>query len=565
MASRQSMRPTADLVAEGRAAAPVGSLPVSAFCRQHDASSEAEYKRRQRDAGQVMYHMHVGLSTWEATEDALRTVHDALAAEGHRVDRFGLAFDRAMGVPEADRHLAMKETGPRIAADQWERLTQAVPIQPHTGDYMIGLPAGFDNTRRALAAGVTTIGNVSQYSAYDIVGGSDDIAVTEATVKALAALAAVRDLGGLAHSNLEDGTGTQAAHFGSYIGWAALELHVVETMIGARLAQCYGNTIRNPEHRAIVHFALDNLRGRDSIGSMVYGNTVDQRPGRRARNLAVTTAQVMCDIALQLRRPTGHAVNPVPLTEAERIPSPAEIVEVHLLARELEREVRKAPDLYDWERLEHLADDVTRYAVTFRNRALTAFADDGIDTADAAQVLLAMRRITMADLEERVDLAAPEHIAGLRPWKASEVRELGGRIAGPRLDGVRVVLAVLEVHDLVRDALAVALPRLGAEVVLLNSAVSIDGVARAATDEDADAIVLGTYNGNAIDLAERLTAHLDTAGWRGQIYMGGILNQDTGSDLPIDARPRLTELGVHCVDRIDNLATLLAASAATAG
>ena len=65
--------------------------------------------------------------------------------------------------------------------------------------------------------------------------------------------------------------------------------------------------------------------------------------GDRARNTAAVTAQLMCDIALQLRRPTGHAVNPVPLTEAERIPSAAEIVEVHLLAREIERRSASRP------------------------------------------------------------------------------------------------------------------------------------------------------------------------------------------------------------------------------
>ena len=556
------MKPTAQLIAEGRAAAPT-SLVRSAFVQSVDAASEVEHKIRCRDSGVVMYHMHVGLSTWEATEDALRTVHGRLAAKGHRVDRFGLAFDRAMGVLEADRPFTVKETGPRIEPDQWTRLTMAVPIQPHTGDYMIGMPAGFQNATRALAAGVSTIGNVGQYTAYEPLGGSDEILVTEETVRALAALGAARPLGALAHSNLEDGSGTQATHFGSYVGWAALELYVVEELLGGRLAHCFGNTIQNPEHRAIVHFALDDIRGRDSVGSMIYGNTVDHRAGDHTRNMAATTAQIMGDIALQLRRPTGHAVNPVPYTEAERIPSAAEIVEVHLLARELEREVRKAPNIYDWERLERTGADVAAHALAWRDRALEVFAEDGVDPRDAAQVLLAMRRTTMPDLEARADLEAPDHIARLEPWKSSNLRQLSDRlVAGrpdraPTLDGVRVVLAVLEVHDLVRDALASALPRLGVEVVLLGSGTSIDGVAQAASDEDADAIVLGTYNGNALALGERLTLAARSAGWDGQIFMGGILNQDTGEGLPIDARPGLTELGVRCVERVEDLATML--------
>ncbi|MCU1390246.1 MAG: hypothetical protein JWL72_3584, partial [Ilumatobacteraceae bacterium] len=153
----------------------------------------------------------------------------------------------------------------------------------------------------------------------------------------------------------------------------------------------------------------------------------------------------------------------------------------------------------------------------------------------------------------------------LEPWKASHVRALATRIEGSRrLDGTRVVLAVLEVHDLVRDALAKALPRHGAEVILLGSATSIEGVMRAAADEDADAIVLGTYNGNAVDIGERLAADRARTGWTGQIFMGGVLNQDTGDGLPIDGRPRLAELGVQCVERVEDLVDLLAASGETA-
>jgi methylmalonyl-CoA mutase cobalamin-binding subunit len=85
---------------------------------------------------------------------------------------------------------------------------------------------------------------------------------------------------------------------------------------------------------------------------------------------------------------------------------------------------------------------------------------------------------------------------------------------------------------------------------------------RAAADEDADAIVLGTYNGNAIDLGERLSAARDRAGWGGQIFMGGVLNQDTGGALPVDARPRLAQVGVQCVERVEDLIGLLAALSA---
>ena len=196
---------------------------------------------------------------------------------------------------------------------------------------------------------------------------------------------------------------------------------------------------------------------------------------------------------------------------------------------------------------------------------------DGVDVCDAAQVLLALRRTSMAELERRVDLAAPTEIARLEPWKASHVRRLADQLdrSTPRLDGVRVVLAVLEVHDLVRDALARVLPRAGAEVILLGADSSIDGIAYAAIEEDADAIVVGVYNGNALALGERIADGVRNEQWGGRIYMGGILNQDTGESLPIDARPALDALGVRCVDTVEELLGLLAqgrrAPAATRG
>ncbi len=551
----------AELIEQGRAAAPKDRA-VTAFFRKHGVSSEVEFKQRCKAERRTMYHMHIGLSTWELTEQALIQIHNALSAEGFAVDRFGLALDRAMGVPEAQRDFTAKETGPRLLPADWLRLGQAAPVQPHSGDFMIGFPAGFDNTLRALAAGVTTIGNVGQYTAYDLIGGSDETLVTEETVRALGAISALREQGVMAHSNLDDGSSTQARHFGSYVGWAALEKYAVEDLIGARLAHCFGNTIQNPESRAIVHFALDDIRNRDSVGSMIFGNTADYRANSRTRNTAVLSAQVMCDIAMTIYRPTGHAVLPIPLTEAERIPSADEIIEAHLLAHELEREVRKAPNLYNWERLERTAVQVAEYAIEFRNKALALFSNDGVDVTDAAQMLLALRRTTMQDLERRLDFAAPPEVAALETWKARNVRELTDRLrpTSKPLDRMRIVLAVLEVHDLVRDALAATLPAAGAEVILLGSNTPIEGLVRSATNEDADAIVLGVYNGNSLALGQQLMKGLSGTGWDGRVFMGGLLNQDIGEGLPVDARPDLTALGITCVDRAEDLVSMLAAT-----
>ncbi len=552
------MRPGAELLAEGRAAAPA-TIHRTAYLRRHDAASEAEVKVRARAEGRITYHVQTGSTDWAATAQVLRDIEAGLAEHGHACDRFGLTLSRAMSVAADDRAAVHKETGPQLSDADWIELGEAAAIQPHLGDFMIGTPAGFEHALAALRAGVTTIGNLGQYNAYELPGGQDDVQVTEAAIRSIGMLAAFRDRGGLVHSYLEDGVAMQASHYGSYAGWAALEIRIVEELCGARLAHSYGGLIDVPWHRAVVHFALDDLHDRDLLGSMVYGNTVDMRPRDRSHNLSVLSTYLLVDIGCQLHRPTGHAVHAVPLTEAERVPSAAENVEVQLLARELEREARRSGSLFDWPRLERLAAELADYARRFRERALERLAGDGTDVSDPAQLLLAMRRLGMDGLERLVDLAPPPAIGRLEPWKAGKVSGVVDRLgrALPRLDGKRVVLAVLDVHDVVRDALAKALPRAGCEVILLPTDVSPAAIAETAVAEDAETIVLGTYNGAALSIGRELRDAIDRAGFDGDVIVGGRLNEDTGGELPIDVSGDLRALGFEPAAEIEDAARLL--------
>ena len=312
------------------------------------------------------------------------------------------------------------------------------------------------------------------------------------------------------HSYLDDGPAMQFSHYGGYLGWAALELYVVETLIGARLAHCYGGLVPVPTHRAVVGLALDNLRDGDSLGSMIYGDTVSYARDRE-RNLAVLEASVMVDIATQLHRPTGHAINPVPLSEAERIPDADEILEVHRIARELEREVRQGAPVLDWAWVERRAAEATEYAQAFRDAVLAHLEDDGTDVTDPAQLLLALRRSAPVELEQRVprltgapsarDLEARRRRPGrrARPPHAPAARRPPRRARRPRGP---------------RRRPRRTRPRASARRRAGDRPAELDhprpARAQAAADEDADAIVLATYNGGALTLGRELTDALET-------------------------------------------------------
>ena len=551
--------PTSRLVAEGASRAPATVAP-SRFCRDNGVASEYEYKRQCMQERRISYHMHVGLNTWPATRSALGRIVEELGRRGHEVHRFGLCLDRGMSVPPAERDAVPKETGPRLAAGEWREVAETVPVQPHLGDFMIGTAAGLENTLAALSCGVTTVGNLGQYFTFDTPGRSDDVTLTQSTLRALGAMAAMRPHGGLVHSYLDDGPGTALSSYAGYLGWAALERYVVEDLVGARLAPSFGGLVPQPRARILVALALHRLYDGDLVGSMVYGNTVDYTRDH-LRNVTVLTRYLTADIATQLHRPTGHAVHPLPLTENERIPSAEEIVEVQLLGRAIEQDVRGSAGLFDWAELEQAAGELVEYAGEFRTKALAALAADGVDVRDAGALLLSLRRLGAQALEDRLDLPTPPEASTLVPWKTGLVSVLVDRLSasGARLTGLRLVVATVDTHDVVRDALLTALPSLGAFVIPLAPNATAGSIVHAAAAEDADAVIAATYNGAALSVATEMLEACRHTGYRGLVVLGGQLNQDVGEDLPVEVRGELTELGIRCIGDLDELVPALAA------
>ena len=67
----------------------------------------------------------------------------------------------------------------------------------------------------------------------------------------------------------------------------------------------------------------------DVPGSQIYGATVLYK-GDSAANYASLSSYLLSDILAQMSVPTGHAVNPVPVTENKRIPDVGEVVDAQL-------------------------------------------------------------------------------------------------------------------------------------------------------------------------------------------------------------------------------------------
>ncbi|MEM8877397.1 MAG: cobalamin-dependent protein [Pseudomonadota bacterium] len=552
------LSPGNHLLAEGRAMARDWRVGRCTFLDSEQVRSEAEYKRREAARGRIMQHAHIGFRKVDRTVAAMAELHQAADRSGVKIDRFGITLDWAMGYPPDLRDQATRGTGIVLSGpEDFARITNASPAAAHFGDFMLGLPGAVENTCGALAAGATAIGNLGQYFTFRLPGWDDDVATTEATVKALGLIAA-QDMDILVHSNLDDGFAGLFLDMVSALGMVLIEKHIVEDLIGAHASFCFGHHFSAPLSRMAFQAAV--ARVTDTPGSMIFGNTVSYR-GEAAANYASLSSYLLADIAALGRHHSGHAINPVPVTENLRIPETSEILDAQLFAARLAEHEAGYADLFDVTAIDLLTDQLCVGCETFKTRALAGLADRGVDTTDPAALMLAIRRLGSRRMEFL--FGAGEDVRNHRQplVPADWARELDHMaedwlahqtIEPEDLTGVRVALGTTDVHEhgahLVRDVMQ----RIGVEVIDAGVAVDADDLVTTALEANADVIAVSTYNGVGLSYARSVKTELEKRNADLPVIIGGKLNgipEQSNSDLPVDVSDDIAKTGaIPCAD-----------------
>jgi methylmalonyl-CoA mutase cobalamin-binding subunit len=539
---------------EGRALASSVTVQRCPFLDLHDVASEAEFKRRSMASGRLMFHAQIGYRDPEQSRRAWAEIHDMLAAEDSAPDRYGICLDWSMGYPVHLRRDRPRGTGLILdKTEDFRALTQIAPVAPHFGDFVMGAPAALENTAAALQAGATIIGNLGQYFTFRLPHWDDDVETTLATVRALGLIAA-QETEVLVHSNLDDGFAAWFSDLASALGAALIECYVVEELIGARITHCFGHTFGDPVTRLAFQRALADAS--PAPGSMLYGNTTAYGASDAA-NYGALAGYLLIDLIGQATKPSGHAVNPVPVTEAQRIPTPQEVVAAHRAGRRLADKLPGLLPLFDETEAIALVPPLLAGAQAFRARTLDALDSAGIDIRDPAQVLLAIRRLGAHRLERLAGGA--ERV--LQSPHASEMESAADRLLA-RLDadarerlrrkGAKICTASTDVHFYGKRLMDMIGHRAGLTMVDGGISTDPDDLADILQSSGAQALVLATYNGVALSYVQRLKAECAARNLDVAIYVGGRLNEimsDTGSNLPVDVENDLRQTGaVPCAD-----------------
>ncbi len=557
-----------ELLREGKQISSSVTVKTCPFLTTNDVRSEFEYKKQKIAKGTIMLHGQIGYRSLTKSKLAYAKIYEQITEAGYKIDRYGICLDWSMGYPAALRTNMPRGTGLILEQpEEFTALTHSAPVAPHFGDFVIGTPAAVENTVAALEAGATSIGNIGQYFTFRMPKWDNDVKTTAETVKAIA-LCASQPVEILIHSNLDDGFAALFCDMSCSLGAVLLERYIIEDLIGGHVAHCYGHTFSDPMTRLAFQRAL--ARVTKTPGSMVYGNTTIYVTGE-VENYANLASYLLVDIVAQQSLPTGHGLNPVPVTEAMRIPEIDEVVNAHLFANRLIRRAQGFETLFDIKKVDKTADMLIKAGQRFKEKVLSGFKEAGINLSNPFELLLAIRRIGAKKLEElfgpgksqkgclrnRIPIVQATPIAELET-RSDELVALMSQSDQILLkhSGFKICVACTDVHEYGKIFLEGVLKRLG--FVLVNAGVSVDPkiVAIKAKESKADFIAISTYSGVALSYLQSLYQELSQIDLVIPIFVGGKLNQIpdySQTSLPVDVTKQLRELGAVVCFRIEDM------------
>ncbi|MBZ9738684.1 cobalamin-dependent protein [Mesorhizobium sp. CO1-1-4] len=579
MLTRETIFPEAELPAggellrEGGALAKIWTIGPSPFLTAMRVSSEMEYKRARMAEGAVMQHAQIGYRDRDKSRRAYSSIWEACDVKGVRIDRYGLCLDWSMSLPRAMRASATRGTGMILPdVEDFIALTEGAPVASHFGDFVLGFPAALENTQAALAAGSTTIGNLGQYFTFRIPGSNDDIEATAATVKAIG-LIAKQPAPVIVHSNLDDGFAAQFTDLASCFGMILLERSIVTGLAGVTMGHCFGHHFSDPLARFAFQRAIAMIDA--TLGTVIYGNTTSYR-GVPAQNFASLGSYLLVDTLGQQLFPTGHAINPVPVTENERIPEIEEVVEAQLFAGRLAEHARLYEPLIDFTEIDRIASVLVSAGERFASNVREGLAAAGVNVGDIFEMLLSLRRLGARRLERefgvgRQDRGSLARMPVVPATILTEIHEMAEAALASTTSDQRlalqkhrhkVVVATSDVHEHGKMLIEEILKQLNVET--LDGGVSTDATALAAnaTETRPTAIAISTYNGIALNYYLELRRELTSRGLDIPILIGGRLNQipeGSNTSLPVDVGDELAEAGaIVCREASHLLSSLLA-------
>lgn len=557
-----------EVVPEGRNLGKTIELGITAFCREKNVRCDGDYKQMCAEKGYITWQTIMGLSSVDEQAEALKYLYQWGKKTGVAIDRCTIISNMRMGLPQEMWDKAPRGTSFTLESqDDYDKIAQAAPIQPVWGDFHIGSPASVRNVTNALRAGAGYVGTLSQYS-WDYPYWKDDVAQVVEVVKAIGIMAEKRKDNRIVYSYLDDGIPSQFMDFASLVGYARLEKYVVDELCGANYAVGVGGLTGNIPVKIATWLALyDILKADHNVISFIYGNTIDVTEDF-SLNYAIVTAEVIPIVVTELIYKTGASLLPIPVSEMVRVPTKEEIAEVHKVARLAQSKAKDYQKMLDFSYINEMRSLLVNNGNQFYHNIKRGLPELGVDITDPVQVLLAVRRLGAAKVEELFHPGGGNSSLprGVSPFIPTELLTMSINVKGETLKkvyseqladavrGKKITVGSTDTHEFGLYVVSSVLEELGARVI--NGGVDLDAeeILDLAYEAATPYIVVSTHNGLCLDYGKHLMELAKQRNQQVKVFMGGRLNGIVeGSTEPIDVSDRLIELGISPCNEVSDL------------
>jgi len=552
-----------DLVREGETIGNILEVGVPRFVKERNVSF-MDWAMEKYMAGELVLMPQTGVSTVDEQVDALKEIYNTCLDRGVDIGIIIVTSNMLNGLPVEKRSGAPKGTSFLVETQQdYEKIIDACPILPVFADHMLGSPNSVFNTMNCLKAGLPYIGTFSQYI-WDYPYWNNDVAHVAEVVKGLGIMKSKWDDGATVGSYVDDGPPASMIDYASAVGYVLFEQYVCEVLCGARYSTGLGGLMSHiPSKMAVwmaIHEVLHDLENSESAVGHIEGNTLDQTDDPNA-NWGISMTDFIPYAYLEQKYITGAAYNPKPVMEALRVPTHNEMIDVCLACGSAMKKISefKEYSMIDDTEVLKLSKVLAENGRKFFKNMLKGFSEMGIDIKDPLQMLLAVRRLGGAKLEELFHPGERDssRYRGIVPIATMDLfkmwipmaQDIIGKIRAEGLSDVvrnkTIVMGSTDTHQFALFMLDKIFTEFGARVVNIGVDLDAEDVLDSAAAEATPNIMISTHNGISWGWGKRI---MDEARRRKQnvrVFMGGKLNAILeGAAEPVDVTDRLAGIGI---------------------
>lgn len=548
-----------ELLEEGKQIGASLNVPRNKFLKRFGYESYLDYRKENTRNGKMTWQLLLGLSSLDEQLDAIKALEEFSDRTGLDIRTVQNIPSMLTGLPQSYWDKAPKPTSYVLPEDaDWRRHSDAAAIQIIWQDWHLATPHNLQTTINAIEAGTPRLGTFSQMI-WDFPNFTDDRQRFSDMVRSLGIVASQRDRFITVDTYPEDGVPGYFMDVASYVGYVMMERHIVNDLCGARLSVSYGGLLTDIQPRMAFGMALHKMFGswEEPILSYYNGGTLEQWAHDIEANYGTGVQEMLIQTLVELKYQMHTAISPVSVTEALRVPTLQELLDIAAAGRRAETKAKEWLPLMDFSPLEAIRDELIEKGTEFYNNMFNTFEAAGVNMNDPLELIMVLKRLSPMQIEQafhpstqgggEFSAYVPSVLGRQTLQMADEIiQDIKSEVLDHSLSGKKIVVVSADGHSYGLMLVDRVMHHTGARII--NGGVDMDPIdlLDLADEEETNIVMISAHIGQVLDYGRQLLELQRKRGKTYHIFVGGMMNAMLpGNTVPVDVTDQLIELGIH--------------------